>query len=122
MTNVFDDHESLAPQQIWEGVVARVIGGEGVTLALIELDPNAVVPEHSHENEQLGVLIQGEMTFTVNGETRTLKPGGTWRIERHAPHSVVVGPEGAVAAEVFAPGRDDWNGIERRPPSTPSWP
>lgn len=122
MSNVFDDAESLGPQRIWEGVVARVIGGEGVTLALIDLEPNAVVPEHSHENEQLGVLIQGELTFTVNGETRTLKPGGTWRIEPHAPHSVAVGPDGAVAAEVFAPGRDDWEAIERQTPSKPPWP
>jgi quercetin dioxygenase-like cupin family protein len=109
-------------QQIWEGVVARVIGGKGVTLALIELESNTAVPEHSHENEQLGVLIQGTLTFTVAGETRTLQPGGTWRIEPHLPHSVVAGPEGAVLAEVFAPARDDWDAVERQPASPPSWP
>ena len=34
----------------------------------------------SHENEQLGMVITGSVTFTIGDETRELGPGGTWRI------------------------------------------
>jgi quercetin dioxygenase-like cupin family protein len=120
--STFDDASSLPRQQIWDGVISRSVHGENVTFALIELDADGVVPEHSHVNEQLGVLLQGSLTFTIGGETRTLTPGGTWRILAHVPHSVAVGPEGAVVAEVFAPGRSDWGAIERLPPTIPHWP
>ena len=81
-----------------------------MTLAVIELDPDSVVPEHSHENEQLGVLVSGLLEFRVGDETRRVGPGGTWSIPANVPHEVQAGPEGAVAVEVFAPTRDGLGG------------
>jgi quercetin dioxygenase-like cupin family protein len=98
------------------------VHGERVTVALIELDPGALVPEHSHENEQIGFLVQGAMTFTIGGETGEIVPGGSWRILAHVPHSVVAGPEGAVLVEVFAPPRSDWAAIPVSEPGPGRWP
>ena len=97
------------PIQVWEGVVARRVQGEKLTLAVVELAPDAVVPEHRHANEQCGLVIEGEVTFRIADEERVLGPGGTWRILGDVPHSVVTGPGGAVVIDVFAPGRDDWD-------------
>ncbi len=108
--------------ELGEGIHARAINGERMTLAVVDLEPNAVLPEHRHDNEQLGVLVAGAMTFTVGGETRELRPGATWRIPSDVPHSVVTGPDGAVAVEVFAPRRDDWSGLQVHEPSPPRWP
>jgi quercetin dioxygenase-like cupin family protein len=121
-SSVFADVHDVAPNRIWDGVVGRTVHAERVTMSLIELDPGAVVPEHGHEQEQVGFLVEGEMTFNVGGETRTLRPGGTWRIPANVPHRVEAGPEGAVAFEVFAPIRDDWYAHERHEPSPPRWP
>jgi quercetin dioxygenase-like cupin family protein len=49
--------EALVPKQIWDGACARVVEGERITLAVVELDPGAVVPQHRHDNEQLGLVI-----------------------------------------------------------------
>ena len=44
--------------EIWgEEVRARRVQGERITLAIVELAPNAVVPEHRHAAEQLGMVI-----------------------------------------------------------------
>ncbi len=118
----FAEVGSLGPQQIWEGVVGRTVHGERITLSLLELDPNTVVPEHSHENEQIGILLQGALRFQIGDEARHLEPGGTWRILAHVPHSVEVGPEGAVLVEVFSPVRDDWHAIEHQEPRPGRWP
>ena len=121
-SNVFANVEELEPHRIWDGVIGRTVHAERVTMTLLELAPNAVVPEHGHEQEQVGLLLEGSMTFCIGGETRALGPGGTWRIPGHVPHSVAAGPDGAVAFEVFAPIRDDWHDHEREEPSPPRWP
>jgi quercetin dioxygenase-like cupin family protein len=120
--SVFADVGSLGPQQIWDGIVGRTVHGERVTLSLLELDAGAVVPEHAHVNEQVGLLLEGSVTFTIGGETRELGPGATWRILAHVPHSVVVGAEGALIVEVFSPVRDDWHAIEPEEPRPGRWP
>src|SRR6476660_5554956 len=93
----------ITPIQVWEGVVARRVQGEQLTLAVVELAPDSIVPEHRHTNEQGGIVI--------GDETRSIGPGGTWRILGNEPHEVHTGPEGATVIDVFAPIRSDWEAL-----------
>lgn len=111
--SAFGDARAVDPLRIWDGVTGWTVEGERATLALIELDANAVVPEHAHENEQIGILIRGSLTFRIGDETRELGPGETWRIASQVPHDVTVGPDGAALVEVFVPARADWAAVER---------
>lgn len=119
---VFDELAAIRPHAIWDGVAARVVEGERITLAVVELDPGAVVPEHAHEQEQLGIVLQGTVNFRVAGETRELGPGETWRILSNVPHEVVAGPDGATVIDVFSPVRADWAAVDQEPPRMPRWP
>jgi quercetin dioxygenase-like cupin family protein len=118
----FASLSSLDRQRIWEGVHARIVHGDRITLGVIELDPNSVVPEHSHEQEQLGICLSGSLAFRVGDESRELGPGGTWSIPGNVPHEVQVGPEGAVVLDVFAPTRDDWRKAPSAEVRAPRWP
>jgi quercetin dioxygenase-like cupin family protein len=120
--SAFANVATLGPQDIWNGVSVRAVHGERITLGIVELDPNALVPEHSHENEQLGIVVQGSMTFRVGNELRELGPGGTWNIPANVPHEVTAGPEGAVVLDVFTPVRDDWSQFEPQASREPRWP
>jgi quercetin dioxygenase-like cupin family protein len=121
--SAFADLASIAPQQIWDGVVGRTVHGERLTFSVVELEPDAEVPEHRHENEQLGMLLTGLLVFRIGDEQRELRgPGGTWLIPSNVPHSVTAGPEGAVLIEVFSPPRADWAGIPQQAPSPGRWP
>jgi quercetin dioxygenase-like cupin family protein len=120
--SAFSNVGTVVPQKIWDGVVSRGVHGENVTVTLLELDAGHTVPEHSHVNEQVGILIEGSVTFTIDGEAGEVRPGGMWVIPPHAPHSVVTGPDGAVIVEAFAPARDDWAGLETLPPGPGRWP
>jgi quercetin dioxygenase-like cupin family protein len=116
------DLADLPPFDVWgDAVRARKVEGEGITLAVVELAPGAVVPEHRHAQEQLGLCIRGSVRFRIDDEERELGPGGTWRILSGRPHEVVAGPEGAIVIDVFAPRRDDWQ-FALREPSAPRWP
>ena len=122
MSNLVD-LDTFPLLEVWGDTVrARRIQGETITLAVVELAPNAIVPEHQHVAEQLGLIISGEMHFTVDGETRTLGPGGTWRILSNRPHNVQAGPDGAVVIDVFSPVRSDWDALKVAPTTRPRWP
>jgi quercetin dioxygenase-like cupin family protein len=118
----FDNVSSLDLQRIWDGVHGRVVHGERITLGVIELDADSIVPEHSHDHEQLGICLSGSLVFRVGDESKELAAGDTWSIPSNVPHEVHVGPAGAVVLDVFAPTRDDWREAERIGLRPPRWP
>ncbi|MBI3749259.1 MAG: cupin domain-containing protein [Chloroflexi bacterium] len=122
MSNLVDI-ESVPVIDVWgETVRARRIEGQRITFAVVELSANGRVPEHRHENEQLGMVIQGRVSFTIDDETRDLGPGGTWRIPSNAAHHVDVGPDGAVVIDIFSPPRHDWDALPAEPAQPGRWP
>ena len=122
MSNLRDIEEVPAVDVWGETVKARAIVGANASLAVVELAPGAIVPEHRHAHEQIGLCIEGSITFTVDGERRELGPGGTWRITSDLPHDAVAGPDGAVVIDIFAPARTDWGALPASSPRPPVWP
>jgi quercetin dioxygenase-like cupin family protein len=116
------DLADIPPIQVFDGIRARRVEGEKITLAIVELDPGAVVPEHRHAHEQNGMVITGQMTFRVGDDERVLGPGGTWRILGGVAHTATAGPEGAVVIDVFSPIRADWEARPVLATSDPVWP
>jgi quercetin dioxygenase-like cupin family protein len=121
--SAFEDIGAVGPLRIWDDVIAREVHGQQTTLAIVELQPGAVVPEHHHVSEQLGMVIEGSVSFRVGDEETELGRGGTWNIPSDVPHEVHAGPNGAVVIDVFSPTRrDDWRGLAREEPRSPNWP
>jgi len=112
----------LRPYQIRDGIAARAVNGERMTLAVVDLDPNAVLAEHRHPNEQMGFIISGSMTMRIGGDSRELRAGDTYVIPGDTPHDAVTGPDGCTAVDVFAPVRADWEKLPRLEPSAGRWP
>jgi quercetin dioxygenase-like cupin family protein len=101
----FDDVRSfeLAP-----GVNGRPLFGEGAMLNLIEFDPGAIVPLHSHEHEQLGIVLRGMQALVVDGVTHELGPLDGYVLPGGVEHSAHCGPDGALVLDVFRPVREDY--------------
>jgi quercetin dioxygenase-like cupin family protein len=104
----------IVPRHLTDGVATRVLSGSRLTFVYVELEPNVPVAEHSHDNEQIGVLLSGSIAFRIDGELRLQRAGGTWVIPPNVPHGIDrTGPEGAVMVEAFAPGRPEYAELER---------
>ena len=112
----------VVPQRVWNGVVGRAVHGERLTMGVIELDPNSVVPEHRHENEQVGFVLRGSVTMVVDGQSRELRVGETYTIASAVPHSAKAGAEGVSVVDVFAPVRQDWKDKPTVEPFPGRWP
>jgi quercetin dioxygenase-like cupin family protein len=118
----FESLRDIRPHALNKGITARAVQGERMTMAVVDLDPDTVMPEHHHENEQLGFIVAGSLTMFIGGESRELHPGDTYTVPSHVPHHVVVGSKGCTALDVFAPGRADWEKLPRLDPTPGFWP
>lgn len=85
----------------------QVIHTEKMTVARIHLQKGAVVPLHSHANEQISVLERGRLRFLVEGHEIVVEAGQMLHIHPHAPHQVEA-LEDSLAMDLFSPAREDW--------------
>ncbi len=85
----------------------RVIHSERMTTARIHLKKGAVVPRHSHENEQITHVLAGSLQFEFPGRELTVREGEVVEIPPHEPHRVVA-LEDSLAMDIFQPVREDW--------------
>jgi quercetin dioxygenase-like cupin family protein len=102
------DKGDCARHTIFPGVDIFTTHGERLMLSLVELQPHAVVAMHSHPHEQMGLLLEGELEFTIGGQTQRVLPGQMWRIPGGVPHGCVAGDKPARALDVFSPPREDY--------------
>jgi quercetin dioxygenase-like cupin family protein len=93
---------------IFPGVNIFTAWGERLMLSLVEFEPGARVEPHSHPHEQLGLLLEGELEFTIGGQTRRVLPGQMWRIPGGVVHSAVAGDRPVRALDAFCPIREDY--------------
>jgi len=56
--------------------------------------PEAFYPDHTHPMTTAHVILEGEMTLTSEGETRTYKAGDRCDVPAGAVHSARMGPAG----------------------------
>jgi quercetin dioxygenase-like cupin family protein len=120
--DVFQAVAKLKPARIWDGVLGRVVNGERVTIGFVEIDPDVLVPEHRHENEQVGFVLRGSVTMVVDGQSRELRVGETYTIASQVLHSARAGADGASVVDVFAPVRQDWKTKPTVEPFPGRWP
>ena len=120
--HLFTSVAALEPYRLLPGLLARAVHGERTTLAVVDMEPGLVMNAHRHHNEQIGVVVRGEMVFTVGGEPQRRVAGDMWVIPPGVPHDVVVGDQGCTVVECFTPARDDWEGLPRTEPQPASWP
>jgi quercetin dioxygenase-like cupin family protein len=118
---IYSNFNDQRPRKIWPGIEARAVKGERLTMALVDLAPNTPLQEHHHENEQLGFIVQGSLTFVIDGQEKTLGPGDTYNISSDTVHSGMTGPDGCVVVDVFAPVRADWEGVADSDPAPSAW-
>jgi quercetin dioxygenase-like cupin family protein len=93
---------------IFPGVEIQTVASKNMMFSVVHLEPESVVLEHSHPHEQMGILLEGRLDFTIGGVTRQLGPGDIWRIPGGVLHSVRALDGPAVALDVFHPIREDY--------------
>ncbi len=98
---------SIAVEQLNPLMSRQVVHTERLTIALLKINNGAVVPRHSHENEQVTQVLSGSLLFKLPDGDVTVGAGGVLVLRSHLPHEVHA-LEDSVALDVFTPRREDW--------------
>ena len=86
----------------------QFVYGERTMLARVLLRKGAIVPTHSHENEQITYILAGALRFTMgDGRVLTVSAGQVLVIPSNMPHQAEA-LEDTVDLDVFSPPRADW--------------
>jgi quercetin dioxygenase-like cupin family protein len=108
MSLYFPTKDDCAHHAIFPGVTIATCSMEKMMLSYVELQPHAIVEEHSHPHEQVGILLEGKAIFTIGGEEKLLTKGDMWRIPGNVKHRVVALEESVKALDIFTPIREDY--------------
>jgi quercetin dioxygenase-like cupin family protein len=96
----------LAPLLPMPGLEFRPVTTESVMTNFVTFEPDAPAPMHHHYEQQIAIVLSGELRFTVGSEERVMRAGDCVVIPPHVPHGGVAGPEGCQALDVFTPPRE----------------
>ncbi|MBK8192405.1 MAG: cupin domain-containing protein [Lewinellaceae bacterium] len=98
---------AIAPFTISRGFHARMIHTDNMTIAYVDVDEGADLPEHAHVHEQVLNLLEGRFELIVNGQPHLLEPGDVFVIPSNAPHSGKAHTRCRII-DVFQPVREDF--------------
>jgi quercetin dioxygenase-like cupin family protein len=96
------------PREGWQG---RFFHSQNMTFAYYAVEAGAWIHEHSHPNDEVWNIIDGQLEITIAGETRVVGPGCAAVIPPDTAHSV----EALTASRVIVvdhPVRTSIGGIE----------
>ncbi len=99
-------HE-LEGKEPFPGFKGRFVHSENMTFGYWEVEAGGLLPEHSHAHDQITAVIEGQVQFTINGETKVLGPGSVAIIPPKATHSGRTITRCRVI-DVFYPVREDY--------------
>jgi quercetin dioxygenase-like cupin family protein len=85
----------------------KIISGEKAMVAQVFLAKGAIVPEHSHESEQITYILEGALKFELEGKEVVVHKGEVLRIPSNVPHRAVA-LEDTLDLDIFSPIRHDW--------------
>jgi quercetin dioxygenase-like cupin family protein len=76
-------------------------------LATVEIEPNVLVPRHTHPGVESSILLSGSVALSVQGQPdRTIKAGDGFQVAPEVPHSARTGPETARIAITYIVEKD----------------
>jgi quercetin dioxygenase-like cupin family protein len=108
MSQFFPTSDEMSRHTIFAGVQIQTCAANEMMLSVVDLAPHAVVEEHAHPHEQVGMLLQGRAIFFIGDEQKTLQAGDLYRIPGHVRHKVIALDGPVRALDIFHPIREEY--------------
>ncbi len=90
----------------------QMVYGDKVMVAQLDIKKGSIVPEHSHENEQITWIMKGKLHFKIGGKELDVGAGEVLVIPSNTKHEAIA-LEDTLDIDIFSPRREDWiNGTD----------
>jgi quercetin dioxygenase-like cupin family protein len=101
--------EEIPEEDVRPGVSRRAIGTSDVLLVMNECQPGMDLRPHSHDFDQLALIISGEAIYHVGDDHNEVGPGSVMLVPAGIEHYIEpTGSEPVLNLDVFAPARQDY--------------
>ncbi|MDE2661009.1 MAG: cupin domain-containing protein [Acidobacteriota bacterium] len=100
----------MEKERLSDQLSRRIITADRAMLTHVYLDKGAVVPMHSHDNEQITYVISGVLRFWIEDEDSEpidVKAGEVLVLPSWVPHKAIA-LEDTLDVDIFTPPRQDW--------------
>ena len=100
----------MPKERVSDSLQRRLITGDRMMLTHVYLDKDSVVPQHSHENEQLTYVLEGSLHFWIGedgSEEVIVRAGEVLVIPSNVLHKAEA-LEDTLDVDIFSPPRQDW--------------
>ena len=97
--------DAIAPVEFLPGLGFRPVLGQKAMTNFVSFEPGAIAPRHVHEEEQIVVVLDGEFTFDLDGDVRTMRKGDVAVVPSWVPHGAWTTDTHCLEIDVFAPPR-----------------
>lgn len=104
----------IALVRLGEGIHARPVLGRNLQVNHVYLEPYTVAPIHQHPEEQIGLMLEGEYEFEMNGEKRMIRPGDMYVVPPNVPHGARTFAAGCTVLDIFSPPRGGFRDLLER--------
>ncbi len=102
--------DDMPKEKVTDAIDRRLVTGKRMMLAHVYLKKGAVVPRHSHDNEQITYILEGALHFWIGedeGQEIDVHAGEVLHIPSNVPHKAEA-LEDTLDVDVFSPPRQDW--------------
>jgi len=97
--------DAIKPVEFVKGLGFRPVLGQRAMTNFVSFEPGAVAPNHVHEEEQIVIILDGEMVFDLDGDVRTMRKGDVAVIPAWVPHGAWTVDTHCEEVDVFCPPR-----------------
>src|SRR5262249_14038854 len=104
--NVYDWNK-MTHEEISEAYTRKVALGENLRVALVTVKQSAVTQPHSHENEEVVIVLKGSWKFSLPDGEVVLNANQMLHIAPGVTHSSEA-LEDTTALDICSPTRVDW--------------
>ena len=103
--------DKIASAEFVPGLTFRPVLGQRAMANFVHFDPGAEAPRHVHEEEQIVIILEGEMTFDLDGDVRTMRKGDVAVIPAWVPHGAWTTDSHCRELDIFCPPRKSLLGL-----------
>ncbi len=100
----------VTEERVTDTISRKLITGDDMMIAQVFLKKDALVPQHSHHNEQITYIVSGALHFFIGAEREReviVRAGEVLHLPSNVPHEARA-LEDTLDVDIFSPPRQDW--------------
>lgn len=99
----YHSKESLIPRTVAPGVQMWSAALERTMFTHFEIEPKCRFDMHSHVNEQITMVLEGELFFETKDRVLCVKKGEVIAIPANTPHAAFTKASSVIAVDAWSP-------------------